>query len=111
MDAMVLLVCMGVAAGVLACGHDRIPWPGRTSPEQPWRIDLNAATEAELRLLPGIGLKRSRSIMEARILNGPFPAAGSLVHVPGIGPEIVRRLLESRALEVRTRSGRIGTKP
>ena len=111
MDVLALLVCMGVAAGTLALGHDRTPWPGRASSVQPWRIDLNSATEAELRLLPGIGFKRSRSIMESRILNGPFLKASSLVHVPGIGPGIVRRLLESGALEVRSRPGRVGTKP
>ena len=108
---MALLVCMGIAAGALALGRERVPWPGQASMEQPWRINLNTATEAELRLLPGIGMKRSRSIMEARMLDGPFPQASSLVDVPGIGPGVVRKLLRSGALEVPEWSGSIGTTP
>ena len=111
MDAVFHLVCIGAAVGALVLGVDRVPWPGQVSLEHPWRIDPNIASEVELRLLPGIGLKRSRSIMEMRIENGPFPTAGSLVHVPGLSPRIVRQLLKSGMLDVPRGPDAIGTEP
>jgi competence protein ComEA len=56
------------------------------------RLDLNAATEADLALLPGIGPARARRIAESRRTEGPFPDVGSLDRVPGIGPKTVEQL-------------------
>lgn len=53
------------------------------------RLDVNAATEAELTLLPGIGEVRARRIVESRARDGPFPDAESLDRVHGIGPKTV----------------------
>lgn len=56
------------------------------------RLDLNLATRAELRLLPGVGEKLAERIEAYRILNGPYRSTDELRKVPGIGPLTVERL-------------------
>jgi competence protein ComEA len=56
------------------------------------RIDLNSASVAELRRLPGIGSVGARRIVEERELNGPYRSVGDLVRVAGFGPSRVRGL-------------------
>ncbi len=48
-------------------------------------MDLNAANERELMLVPGIGEKTARAIVEARKASGKFVAVDELMEVPGIG--------------------------
>jgi competence protein ComEA len=43
------------------------------------RLDINAATEAELDLLPGIGEAYSRRIIDSRRVDGPFKSTDELV--------------------------------
>jgi len=60
---------------------DRLPTellPGET-------LDLNTATAAQLRLLPGIGEKLSAAIVTWREENCPFRTVEELLQVPGIG--------------------------
>jgi len=52
--------------------------PGRPDPGP---VDLNTATEAELRTLPGIGPKLARRIIAAR----PFRSVDDLARVPDVG--------------------------
>jgi len=59
---------------------------------QPERLDVNAATEAELEKLPGVGPSLARRIVEYRGRHGPFVAVDSLVRVWGIGPRTLERL-------------------
>lgn len=56
----------------------------------PARINVNTAPEYELRLLPGIGPKTARSIIEYRRSHGEFSALDDLQEVKGIGPATVR---------------------
>lgn len=49
-------------------------------------IDLNAATEAELLRLPGIGPAKAQAIVAYRQSRGPFASVEDVVRVPGIGP-------------------------
>jgi competence protein ComEA len=56
------------------------------------RIDLNSASAAELRLLPGIGPVGARRIVEERELNGPYRSVGDLVRVAGFGPSRIHGL-------------------
>lgn len=49
------------------------------------RIDLNAATEAELATLPGIGEALAARIVEYRREHGGFRSVEELDEVPGIG--------------------------
>ena len=56
------------------------------------RININAATEEELQLLPGIGPARARAIIEDRRENGVFRSIDELDRVDGIGPVTVEGL-------------------
>ncbi len=56
-------------------------------------LNLNAATEAELDALPGIGPALASRIVEWRTANGKFLSAEQLDEVSGIGPKLLERLL------------------
>jgi len=63
------------------------------------RLDLNHATPADLRQLPGIGPTLAQRIVEARERQGRFISAEDLRRVPGIGPkkfEAIRELVTVR---------------
>jgi competence protein ComEA len=48
-------------------------------------ININAATQTDLELLPGIGPTTAAAIISYREANGPFAAIEALMDVPGIG--------------------------
>ncbi len=50
-----------------------------------WQVDINSATEAQLRQLPGVGEVLAERIVRYREENGPFSAADDLLRVEGIG--------------------------
>lgn len=56
------------------------------------RVDVNAATAAELMLLPGIGPALAGRIIADRRENGPFGSVDDLDRVSGIGVRTVERL-------------------
>jgi competence protein ComEA len=58
------------------------------------RVDLNAATAADLDALPGIGPVLAQRIVDHRTRNGPFRSVDQLDDVPGIGPAIAAELAE-----------------
>ena len=100
-EVLLLQVCMGVALIMLAVIDDDVVWgSAHLDTTSRWRIDPNIATEAELRLLPGVGVARSRSIMEMRASVGLFTADHPLVDVPGLGQGLLRRWVESDLLDV-----------
>lgn len=73
-----------VAAGGLSGGlvdHDAPP-----ALEQLFTIDINAAGEAELAQLPGLGPVTARRILDRRRDRGPFRTLDELLDVPGVGP-------------------------
>ena len=55
-------------------------------------LDLNRATQEDLILLPGIGQKRARQIVESREAEGPYSEPGDLVRIKGIGEKTVERI-------------------
>jgi competence protein ComEA len=61
-------------------------------PAPPDGIDLNLATKAELRLIPGIGDALAQRIVDYRGRNGPFRAVDELRKVSGIGPKTLERV-------------------
>jgi competence ComEA-like helix-hairpin-helix protein len=74
-----------------------------------WPLDLNAATEEELVLLPGIGPAKARAILERRARKGPYSRVEDLLDVPGIGPKTLARFREM--VVVATPGKRIGGSP
>lgn len=55
------------------------------------RIDLNAADEAQLDLLPAIGPSLARRIVVNRARFGSFDTIDDLQRVPGIGPRTIEQ--------------------
>jgi competence protein ComEA len=55
-------------------------------------VDLNTATAAELATLPGIGPALAQRIVDSRARNGRFRSPADLARVPGIGAKTVERL-------------------
>ena len=55
-------------------------------------LDLNRATRAELRLLPGVGDALAQRIVDHRQRNGLFRTVDDLRQVPGFGPKTLDRL-------------------
>ncbi len=64
------------------------------SPDNP--VNLNAASQARLQMLPGIGEVRAEAIIQFREIYGPFGETSEVTSVPGIGPatfENIRHLI------------------
>jgi competence ComEA-like helix-hairpin-helix protein len=72
--------------------------PGGTSPDSAVGsglrrpVDLNRASSKELHTLPGIGPALADRILESRMKDGPFRASDDLLRVPGIGPSTLSRI-------------------
>ena len=56
------------------------------------KVNINAAGEEELTVLPGIGPRRAAAIVSYRREHGAFGSVDDLSNVRGIGPTIVERL-------------------
>ncbi|MGI8663750.1 MAG: ComEA family DNA-binding protein [Acidimicrobiales bacterium] len=63
------------------------------APKEP--LDLNAATEAQLEALPGVGPSTAKAIVDDRERNGSYRSVDELLRVRGIGPA---KLEQIRAL-------------
>jgi len=55
-------------------------------------LDLNRATREELESLPGIGPALAARILESRAREGPYGSPEDLIRVSGIGPATLQRL-------------------
>src|SRR5262249_13252876 len=56
------------------------------------KINLNLATESDLRRLPGVGPKKAQAILELRAKLGRFTKVEELLRVKGIGRRSLARL-------------------
>src|SRR5437660_10734790 len=59
------------------------PKKGSNKPRMTGVLNLNRATEAELRLLPGIGKRRAELIVERRTKK-PFASVDEVGHIKGL---------------------------
>lgn len=55
-------------------------------------VDINAASQAELETLPGIGPSKAAAIVQYRTDHGPFASVDDLDNVSGIGPSTLASL-------------------
>lgn len=79
-----------------------------------WPLDLNAATETDLMLLPGIGPAKARAILDRRAQKGPYTSVEELLDVSGIGPKTLARfrdLVVVAAPSGKSESKNIGGRP
>ena len=64
----------------------------QAQPAAPAPLNLNAATQADLEKLPGIGAATAKSIIEYRQKNGGFKKVEELMNVKGIGEKSFLKL-------------------
>ncbi len=72
------------------------PTPDVAPPTPDNPVNLNAASQARLQMLPGIGEVRAEAIIQFRETYGPFGETSEVTSVPGIGPatfENIRHLI------------------
>jgi competence protein ComEA len=74
-----------VDPAAVASGGDPASPASAGSSLPPGPLDLNAATSAQLELLPGVGPATATAIVDDRERNGPFASIDDLDRVPGIG--------------------------
>ncbi|MFM8734898.1 MAG: ComEA family DNA-binding protein [Pirellulales bacterium] len=67
--------------------HDEAP-----AADGAFTVNINAATAAELAVLPGLGPATAARIVEHRREHGPFTSIEGLLDVPGIGPATLEAL-------------------
>ncbi|MEJ7568742.1 MAG: ComEA family DNA-binding protein [Gaiellaceae bacterium] len=72
----------GAVAGTAATGSDAAPV----------RVSLNAASVAELDVLPGVGPVTAQKIVDYRTAHGGFRTVDDLDAIPGIGPVRIDQL-------------------
>ena len=57
-----------------------------------FKVDINSADWSEIVVLPGVGEKLARAIVECRQSNGPFDTMEEIREVPGIGEKKLQKL-------------------
>lgn len=87
----------GIAAAALLAAWWGVPRvaPGSLADAGRWpdaRVDVNAASSAELCQLPGIGPGLARRIVADRAACGPFAGLDGLDRVYGVGPATIEGL-------------------
>ncbi|GAA5510643.1 helix-hairpin-helix domain-containing protein [Novipirellula caenicola] len=99
--AVVLLVCFGMLGGRIAMHHE-LPRaePRRDADAKLLCLDVNAAAEHELSLLPTVGPVLAKRIVQDRQQRGRFESVEDLRRVPGIGPKTIAEIAEYCCVEV-----------
>ncbi|MCP4714887.1 MAG: helix-hairpin-helix domain-containing protein [Deltaproteobacteria bacterium] len=55
------------------------------------KLNINTATAKEIALLPGIGKKTAKTIVEYRSSNGGFKALDDLLKIKGVGKKTIAK--------------------
>jgi len=92
--ALVVLLLAGVAGLMIRdhYGGPRLEEVMSAGQLPPYRVNINAASAAELALLPGIGPVRAERIVRYREEHGDFASVDDLARVPGLGAKTVANL-------------------
>ena len=88
-------VCAGFLVMTLhghALARGGVPLLQSAEQEQQETVELNTATAAELRTLPGVGERTAQRIIEYREEHGGFERIEDLMNVRGIGEKTFLRL-------------------
>jgi competence protein ComEA len=80
-----LLLAVGGSTATVWAAEERTPRPAATKGE---RININTASEEELRGLTGVGRVVARRIVEYRQANGGFKTPEDIQKVEGVGRRI-----------------------
>src|SRR5579883_2881961 len=88
--ALILILVAGIFFLLGRLSQQR-PEAATVAPERA-ALDLNRATHAELRLLPGVGDSLAERIVDHRRQHGSFRKVDDLRQVSGVGPKTLDRL-------------------
>jgi competence protein ComEA len=94
-----LFVCLSEAETTLATWQGSAPTRSAAPAQQPRPININRATFAELRSLPGIGPATARRILEYRAKNPPFRRVEELLIIRGISRRRLERIRNQICLD------------
>lgn len=104
--ALAALLAAGANITILPFAQARgAPPPSEGRLEPAFSVNINAAKESELVLLPGVGPSRAQAII-ARRTKRPFKRPREIMQIRGIGPKTYERLrphlrVEGPALVIR----------
>jgi competence protein ComEA len=72
--------------------HVPVKQPPSGEPSADTRVNINTASQHELETLPGIGPEMAKRIIEYRKTSGGFATVDDLTNVSGIGDKVLARL-------------------
>ncbi|RKH50744.1 helix-hairpin-helix domain-containing protein [Corallococcus llansteffanensis] len=93
-------------AGLATCGPGTVP-TGARALALGLKLDLNAASEEELALLPGVGRDLARRLVTAREEQGRFTSWGDVDAVPGVGAAKLQTLRAATVLDAAAANGSV----
>jgi len=99
-------VVAGLLCGVVLAGTGRGAGAGGAAPSGA-RVNLNAASAAELARLPGVGPAKAKAIVDYRSAE-PFRKPEDLRKVKGIGDKLYERLKDQITVEPAASDGHGG---
>ncbi|WP_233602385.1 helix-hairpin-helix domain-containing protein [Corallococcus sp. CA047B] len=94
------------SAGLATCGPGTVP-TGARALALGLKLDLNAASEAELALVPGVGPDLARRLVMAREEQGRFTNWDDVDAVPGVGSAKLQTLRAATVLESAAATGSV----
>jgi len=91
MRRMVHVVTVGLLSALLVAPVAPVGGPIGPATAMAAGVDINAASQAELEAIPGIGPAKAKAIVEYRAVT-PFATADELQNVDGIGVKLYERI-------------------
>ena len=92
---VLVAMCLGLFVMAFPGNAPAAPAPGAfqsAEAEDQETVELNTATAAELRTLPGVGVRTAERIIEYREEHGGFERVEDIMNVRGIGEKTFLRL-------------------
>ncbi|WP_336243628.1 ComEA family DNA-binding protein [Corallococcus exercitus] len=93
-------------AGLATCGPGTVP-TGSQALALGLKLDLNAASESELALVPGVGRDLARRLVSAREEQGRFVSWEDVDAVPGVGAAKLETLRAATVLDAAAANGSV----